>query len=705
MRRHIVILMIVNFILVNSIFAQPKGMRDRQGRSQMGRRGEFQDLVLKGTIDINLLQLGHSFPNILKGMFVTIDETTGNVYIAGSLTHYIYEVDPDTGKILRCLDTGLSGINHANLAVDSGLHTLYYVTTKGDVITFDLGTGQKKGQYSYKTETQPPAEREEGFPKRGKQGQGRQKEGSAWGSGESHVFSDILVDKATNKLLVICRDESAIYVFDDRAGLVKKITLPISSITMCWADYLNSAVVALGTKRNPVMRFLQLNINEGTTKDLLFLQRDIPERWFTIDEKGNYYLIGPLFSKIGPSGGNIWSVRLKDIPIMAVYNSGIIAMVYKDGKERKDEGGEASCVDFYNCEDGTFISTVPVRYEAHEMAIDKTHGRLVVGNGGDASFSVIDWNNKKLINTYRLGSAVEQVIYDKSTGDLYMLNRLGGSEIYRYNLKSQRFDTVMAGGWPVRMALSVKRKRLYVLSHYEAKVYVIDTENFSVIEEIPLGIRGSKTDSISDMAYNDESGILTAGFPETADLVILNVDNKNAIKIKPSGIEPLPDKGPGRWQLQISKDGKNVLLYCDKEGKLIQYDISGNEIASISASLMSKKTYAQEIFRCLSSTGELYLGSSLVKLNPLSMGTEQRFVHRVLDIKNNVLYGNRLERDGQEIFCLVDMNSGMPLSEYRMFKTEVTHSNPYFDIESGIYFATDMTNAKVYQYEIPRVEK
>lgn len=722
--RILFILVIISLVLINVVFAQPQGMRGRQGRMPLGQErpqrggsGQLQDLVLKNTIDINSLRLGHSFPNIIKRIPVIVDETTGNIYLAGTLTGSIYEVNPETGRILRCFDTGFSGYNPANLAVDSVLRTLYYMTSRGSVVSFDLGTGQKKGQYSYEKRMETPEEQEGRFPLRGNPRQGRGRFGEAsmgteppqedvpsgrrQGAKDGNIFSYILVDKGTNKLLVICRQESAIYVFDDRANLVKKILLQIAPIHMCWSDYLNSTIVAIGTKENPEMKFMQLNINEGTAKELLSLQRDIPERYFTVDEKGNYYLVGPSLSKIGPDGRNIWSVELQTLPSAVVYNAGVVAVLFKHGHAKKDEGGEVSCVDFYDCQNGAYLSTVSVSYEAQEMDVDKVHNRLLVGNGGDTSVSVVDWNNKKLVNTYRVGSAAEQVIYDKNTGDLYILNRLGGSEIYRYNLKTKRFDTIVAGGWPVRMALSSKRKRLYILSHYEAKVYVINPESFSVIEEIPLGIAGSKTDSISDMAFNDESGILVSGFPETANLVILNVDNKNVVKIKPSGTKPLPDEGPGNWQVQISKDGKNVLLYCDTDGKLIQYDISGNEIASIPASLMPKKTYKQEIFLCLPSTGELYLGPSLVKLNPLSIEAPQRFVYRVLDIKDGILYGNRFERDGQEILCLIDIDTGMPLAEYRMFITEVAHSNLYFDLETGIYFVTDMTDAKVYQYEIP----
>ncbi|HPP30182.1 MAG TPA: hypothetical protein PLE69_04580, partial [bacterium] len=425
-----------------------------------------------------------------------------------------------------------------------------------------------------------------------------------------------------------------------------------------------------------------------------------PEKEFTIDENGNFYLLGQVLCCIDSTGKEMWNTRMTDIPEAMVCYNGKIALIFKDGHSGRNEGGKPSCVDFYGTKDGKYISTATVRFEAQNIALDRVHNRLCVGNGGDASVSVIDWNTRTLTATYRVASSSEEVIYNKATEDVYIMNRLGGSEIYRYNLKTEKFDTLIAGSWPVDMAFSPSRKKLYVMSHYEANIYVVDTEKFEVVDTISLGIVGSKSDTMSYMAFNDTSGVIAAGFPETADLVILNVDTKDSIKIKPEGATPLFDEGPGQWHIQISNDGKYILLYMDKQGVLVQYDTRGQEIASVPVSL-KPKTYNQEIFRILPSTGQIYLGSYPISLNPLSAGEPNRFVHRVLDVKGDILYGNRLEKTGEETLVLVDTKKNKIIQAYKINKSRTIPSNCYFDTGEGRYFVTDMPDAKVYMFEIP----
>lgn len=637
---------------------------------------EPKQLTLKKTIDINRLRLGHSFPNILKGMYITVDETRGNIYLTGILTNDVYEVSGDTGKVLRSFDTTLSGTHYVRLAVEPVSRTLFYITTDGKIFSFDLKTGTRKGTYSYSGIKAP-------------------------GKEEKLIFPEAVIDKNSNMLLVLCREEG-VYVFNDRLSLIKKIKFSDTPVSFCWSDFYNSVVVSSGEKGSPFLKFSKVDVSAGTISEIISVKRIKPEKDFTIDEKGNFYLLGQALSCIDNTGKEMWSTRMTDTPDAMVCYNGVIALIFKDGHSGKNEGGKPSCVDFYGAKDGRYISTVSVRFEAQNIALDRTHNRLCVGNGGDASVSVIDWNTRTLLGTYRVASSAEEVIYNKATEDVYIMNRLGGSEIYRYNLKTGRFDTLVAGIWPVDMAFSPLRKKLYVMSHYEANVYVVDTEKFEVVDKISLGITGSKSDTMSYMAFNDNAGIIAAGFPETADLVILHLDTKETKRIKPEGTTPLFDEGPGQWHIQISDDGKYILLYIDKQERLVQYDTSGKEISSVSVSL-KPKTYNQEIFRVLPSTGQIYLGPYPVGLNPLSIGEPNRFIHRVLDVKGDIIYGNRLEKEGEEALVLVDTKRNRVIEVYKINKSKTIPSNCYFSLKEGVYFVTDMPGAKVYQFEIPGV--
>jgi DNA-binding beta-propeller fold protein YncE len=650
-------------------------------------------LEIKDTIDLNRLRLGHNFPNILKGIKVNIDEKTGYVYASGILSSAILEIDPKNGRIKRHFDIGLSGFLVNNIEVDPNTRTLYYVLFTGEIIAFDLDTGKRKARYEER-EFIPKGRKGRRFGRGG--GEARRHKGKIW--------LDSLVDEEHGLLIMLGRRRHGISIFDDRLKLKNRIDIHGVPVSLAWSEEMKVPLVVIDDRASGISEFCYLDHRKGTINRIFGYRSRSgigPKRFF-VDKKGSVYIGEPYAPKLNAKGTLCWRTKHGERPIDIVSDGEKVAFLYKDGHPKEEEGGIPGCIDFYESESGKFLCSLSVRYEPGSMVLDEQRNRLIVANGGDSSITVIDWDTMETLRTFRLGSSAEHVVYDNRTGNLFIINRLGGSELYSYNISTKRLNAIEVGSWPIWMALSNRRGKLYVLSHYEAKIYVVDPVRLLTIDTIPLGIRGSRTDSLSCMAFHDDSGIIVAGFPETARLVILDVDTNQKVVLRPKGAKPLVERGPANWHVQISQDGKSVYLYRDLERVLTRYNAKGKELASIPVpKITSRMGYVLEIFTRLPSTGELFLGEYPVRESPLSIAQPIPHLERVLDIREGIVYGNAILGRDDEMLVLVERETGKLLSRHFMFRSNVTRSSIYLDIEKGLFFATDMSRAKVYSFNIP----
>jgi hypothetical protein len=681
-------LLIASFLVLQFI-AAPVEVEKQKGDTE--RR-----LKIKDIIELNRYRLGHSFPNILKGIKVTTDRKTGYVYASGILSSAILEIDPENGRIMRYFDIEFSGFLVNNIEVDQSTRTLYYILFTGEIIAFNLDTGEIKARHSLRKRFVLAKRRGFRFGKRPYQ-EGKHR-------GRRKIWLDSLVAEKDGLLIMLGRRRHGICIFDDRLNLKKRIPIDGIPVSLAWSEQMKTPIIVIDKRASGISEFCRFDHRKGTiTKIFDYRSRSgIGPKRFFVDKNGSIYIGEPYAPKLSAKGILCWRAKHGERPIDIVSDGEKVAFLYKDGHPKEDEGGIPGCIDFYESESGKFLCSLSVRYEPGSMVLDQQRNRLIVANGGDSSITVINWDTMKTLRTFRLGSSAEQVLYDNKTGNLFIINRLGGSELYSYNISNKKLKVIEVGSWPIWMALSNKRGKLYVLSHYEAKIYVVDPVHLLTIDRIPLGIRGSRTDSLSCMAFHDESGIIVAGFPETAKLIILDVDTKQKVVLRPKGAKPLVEMGPANWHVQISQDGKSIYLYRDLERVLTKYDAMGKELVSIPVpKITDRMGYVLEIFKRLPSTGELFLGEYPLRESPLSLGQPIPHLERVLDIRDGIVYGNAIRGRDDEMLVLVERKTGKLISRHFMFRSNVTRSSIYLDIEKRLLFATDMSRAKMYSFSLP----
>jgi len=194
--------------------------------------------------------------------------------------------------------------------------------------------------------------------------------------------------------------------------------------------------------------------------------------------------------------------------------------------------------------------------------VDQKNGKIYASNTGDASISVFDL--KKLDNTnyceknscwikdIDLGTTIDELMLD-SSNNIYIRNRLGGSTIYKYNQTTRRISLFAdnennlskkqsiwrtnnwnGGGismWPAGFALNKDMREMYVLSHYNASIDIIDTATGKISSKIMLPAPWKpRTDSLSAITMDYSQNRMFAVWPELGIIYVVDLNNRRVVQ-------------------------------------------------------------------------------------------------------------------------------------------------------------------------------
>lgn len=323
--------------------------------------------------------------------------------------------------------------------------------------------------------------------------------------------------------------------------------------------------------------------------------------------------------------------------------------------------------------------------DALYFTIDYSTDKLYTTNTGDGSVSVFDLTRLEETNYCKdssckikdldVGTSADQIIVD-SDGKIYFRNRIGGSTIYVYNEKSGKFSVIdnenhKIGGiglWPSGMALNSEKTRIYVLSHYDARIDVIDAQTLSIIDIIRFDTETKpRTDSISELVFDDENEKLFASYPELG--VIGVVDGKKSeilgmIDLTDYGFVKKANGGPNLIKMHIDKEFGVLIVLLTETKKKLFFDIKTLSLLSDSDASIKKEYYN----KFNGATYEL-------KTRMISEGVSQTLVYEIID-------GEKTRQ------CALDR--------------VVSGINPVleFDYENNIFYAAYFETGIVKKYDI-----
>lgn len=240
--------------------------------------------------------------------------------------------------------------------------------------------------------------------------------------------------------------------------------------------------------------------------------------------------------------------------------------------------------------------------------------------------TVYDLNDGyRLLKYIDVGTTIEDLTISPLDGTLFIRNRLGGSEIYNLDLATSTLHTISNGDrvsakgiglWPT--SLLSYQSSLYVLSHFEGKIDVINIATKQWDYSIPLNLpTNPRTEGLSRMVVDKRQGRLFAALPELGLIAVVDVASRRQLEsITIPNMADAHCKGPNCILLAVSEARQMLYVYLPSRKKLLAY-------SSVDFSLKQEKTLEPKdewmVTMCLDdASSTLAIGNTLLSLDGLS---------------------------------------------------------------------------------------
>lgn len=377
--------------------------------------------------------------------------------------------------------------------------------------------------------------------------------------------------------------------------------------------------------------------------------------------------------------------------------------------------------------------------------LDTKNGKIYASNTGDGSISVFDL--KKLTSTnyckanscwikdIDLGTTIDEILLD-SSGNIYIRNRLGGSTIYRYNQSTKRAalfadnennlskkqaiwnsNNWKGGGismWPSGFSLSRDGKEMYVLSHYNAAIDVIDTATGKFLSKLNFPVPWKpRTDSLSEIAMDYPNNRMFAVWPELGLIGVADLINRRVartIDLSLFGFDRNRSMNRGLRLVKLAYNAKNnkFYIFLTDERKLIMLD--GKTFQK------EKETIVQgaldqfnSILLSNDDKNEIYLGNHII--DSANLTEKNHLTPHSLNIvgfnnSDNSIYGDLILPDqsmGRFRNVLYKFVPGLAPQQLSTGSKAVISAKYYFDFPRNTVYVYFMAEAKIRKYDLRKM--
>lgn len=342
--------------------------------------------------------------------------------------------------------------------------------------------------------------------------------------------------------------------------------------------------------------------------------------------------------------------------------------------------------------------------------IDQTRGLLYGSNTGDASLSVFDLTDgNRWQGDIKVGASVEELAWDPAGQALYIRNRLGGSQVCRWqpDLDQTRVlgneNELQRGGlgmWPTGMGLY--QDRFYVLSHYAGRLDVYDAAGGSWIKSLDLGLpQKPRTDAISQMVLDERRGRLYAAFPELGLVTGLDLNSEASLG---SFSIPLSGQvsGPFHLLLEVSQATGRLYVFVPSQGQLQVRE--GANLALLQQASLPPCERERLTMRLDDRGGLLYLGDHILDSGSLAQRGRLEPGQRVaqVDPRGGRLYVARATRLSpvQVQEELTEYLDGQPGRQWTFSPVARLPLSYAFDWDGGRFFVGYFETAQVEEHPL-----
>jgi hypothetical protein len=630
-------------------------------------------------LDLNHALWGEDIPNSVKGISPAWDPGEGLLYSSAIMGPYLMISKPDASHPHQAIDLRIEGSHTNRMAVDSQRRRLFWVAGPTEQIrVVDLEQKTLIAAYD-------PSESFKGYP-----------------------VQDIAVDPSTGWLWVV--NTSVKRVKGYSADLKESTEISgLSGPVALSADPDGDGLYIIDTASKQEARLVHYQPSSGKLSEVKDLAgRGRPPRYVAALSGGRAVVAGRELIALSRSGAELWRTRLSHAPV-AVKAGGDVVVTLLSSSEAPAKA--RSHPDFvpdpldqvvvHSASTGSQKAKATLRYESRRLTIDAAGRRAFIGNGGDGSVSIVGLDRAGEPRLIDVANAAEGTVADPRSGRRFVLNRLGGSEIYAWDSQGlARFATLP---WPFELAIDPVRRQLIAVSYYEAKAYRWDIDSSEPMPTIDLGIPEGTGDTLGDISYDPSTGNLAVVLPQEGWVALANLDSGQSTWTAQLSHMQIGDHGgPGRGLVAIG-DGV-VHVVGGKPLTATNLSLSSG-IVTQETSLSTGRGGSRSAYRLNtlyhdSSGGRLFSGGMVIDPDTLRVEKTLARVDKVFYADSTQILAMDVDQNTEYLLRL-DPSSLAERDRWAVTDTEVIRTEASFEPETRHVLFSDLPRAEVMVVELP----
>jgi DNA-binding beta-propeller fold protein YncE len=655
---------------------------DLSGQADFGR-ADGPDERSKEPINLNYEILGQQTPNVLKGMMVAVDSDQHLGFVAGIMTNTVGIVDLTANRFIGAFAVSDATLNVAKMAYD-GIHKrLWLVSGRGAYIKIvDPETRSVVAEIDTTGEAGPQT--------------------------PDYPVRAIALDAERQTVYLIRRDQTTrILAYDNTLSPPREVLSDESVFSIRW-DTENDRLIVLTAPRMGAGEILLLPRGDASllTRIAAPAGSRRPPHLITADDEGHLFVAGESLWKIETATGTEKFRVMLPFQAAHIEVAGDEVGVLEKTALQPSEDDYVSKLHTFSVATGALIASRPAGLESSRMAAI-SGGGFLVGNAGGAevlNFPV----GASPGQTIDVGTAAEDIHFSRDGDRVFVLNRLGGSQLLEKSLitgETRILGEDAIGAWPIRMATRMDEDKAFVLGHFESKLTVIGLSDLKKLRTIDLGQGHALTDTMSDLVADPAGRLLVALLAEQGKVVIVDGSTEDVLAVVELGPEVLGG-GPGRMNAAVDADTRAVYVYLADDATLykleesngFQVDPTAKVELTFSRDVQQSYGFGAVYFNVRQS--RVFVWNQAVNSRTLDHGPALPNIHRVVGERDGTIYAERKTPGGDEILVALDDETLEETGQLVIGNYRAMGSQTAFHWETGLLAQALGAQSEVHFFEL-----
>jgi len=491
---------------------------------------------------------GNNYPNILKTYDMAIDQFRNRAYVTSILTQYVGVIDLNTKTEIGSVIYPFSGaflLTTVSVNPANGYLVLSW-TDESPVKQYLVNpeNNQLMGNYTYQM-----------------------------------MKSNVAFDSLRNRILI--GDGPLLKIFNGNdLSFVNSINFG-STIGSAAVD--SACRFVYISKRSLTMGNINLIKKYSLTApypviDTINVTFDYPLGVIDIDSarqkllmKGSNYVVAADII----TGDTLNSRFFSSPPTGSAYDrkTQLFYLINPTGYSAEGEGGAWGKLYIYNTLTRD-LDSIKKGDKNHTLQIHKNSEKLVWPDMHSGYLEMFDTETGGM-DSVHFAVSLDNLDHSPNGNNVFIVSRLGGSDILNYNVSTKTFTKFKAGNWPSVVKVDSSTNRLYVYNHFQSSISVFNATDNTLVTTIELPILEGRTDEIPTMEIDRLNKKLYAAVPEYKKLCVIDMPTDSVVRtIDLPDLDSSDGGGIGHLQTMPVQDFNKLYVLYKLQKRLKIYNTS-----------------------------------------------------------------------------------------------------------------------------------